>query len=727
MSGKFKEMKNEKMNFMSPITFGNRAKKKIVNPYSSFWLDDNWNTTSLETDTDVKKGIDLIKLSSYRRAISNFVSIVTGKNIPVTFVPHGDSYTDGKSVTISSKLDDKLFDSAVGLALHEGSHILLSDFDFLKNLEFNTPREYTDRAYEKGYDKNESLSQIKNLLNYIEDKRIDYFVFSTSPGYKGYYHTMYDKYFNAKIIDKALKSTEYTDENVESYMFRIVNLTNPNTDLNALNGLREIYNIIDFRNISRLENSTSAFNVALEVYNVMLNNIPDGIENVDSETGEVTYEKADGSDGNSTESGGGSSDGTTMSDEEFDDLLDSVENSEMENGSGNSSGTTIDIDFEDSNDENSNSTSNVSEDKTNKIELSDNQKKQLENAIKKQEKFLNDEITKKKVSKKDKANLDAVEKSGMEYREVGVTYNKETSWRKNGVDCIVVKNYTKELVDSDTVDMVNGWRDHQKEVDDGIRLGTILGRKLKVRTESRDTKYTRKNTGKIDKRLISQLGFGNESVFCQNFVDSYPDAFLHISVDASGSMSGDKFEKALTSVVAITKALDMIQGVDVVVSFRTTQNVSSSGRYGNDKPLILIAYDSRKDNFIKVRTLFRYLSVNGTTPEGLTFEAIMDDLIPASNERDSFFLNFSDGMPMYGNDGISYHGDSALNHTKGMVKKMRNKGIKVLSYFIGDKYGTRKSSTMSSFKTMYGRDSQFVNVTSVMEVAKTMNNKFLEK
>ena len=721
MSEKIKELKNEKMNFMSPITFGNRSKQKTVNPYSSFWLDDNWNTTSLETDTTVKKGLDLIKLSSYRRAISNFVTIVTGKNIPVTFVPHGDSYTDGKSVTISSKLDDKLFDSAVGLALHEGSHILLSDFDFLKNLEFNTPREYTDRAYEKGYDKNESLSQIKNLLNYIEDKRIDYFVFSTSPGYKGYYHTMYDKYFNAKIIDKALKSTEYTDETVESYLFRIVNLTNPNTDLNALNGLRKIYNLIDFRNISRLKDSASAFGVALDVYDVILNNIPNGIENVDSETGEVTYEKADGSEGTSTESGGGSSDGTTMSDEEFDDLLDSVENGEMKNGSGNDGESSIEIGTE-----NSNSTSNVSEDKTNKIELSDNQKKQLENAIKKQEKFLNDEITKKKVSKKDKANLDAVEKSGMEYREVGETYNKETSWRKNGIDCIVVKNYTKELVDSGTVDMVGTWRDHQKEVDDGIRLGTILGRKLKVRTESRDTKYTRKNTGKIDKRLISQLGFGNESVFCQNFVDSYPDAFLHISVDASGSMSGDKFRKALTSVVAVTKALDMIQGIDVVVSFRTTQNVSNGrNRYGTDKPLILVAYDSRKDNFIKVRTLFRYLSVNGTTPEGLTFEAIMDDLIPSTNERDSFFLNFSDGMPMYGNDGISYHGDSALNHTKGMVKKMRNKGIKVLSYFIGSSYESNR--TMESFKTMYGRDSQFVNVTSVMEVAKTMNSKFLEK
>ena len=369
MSGKFKEMKNEKMNFMSPITFGNRSNKKVVNPYSSFWLDDNWNTTSDIEDSTVKKGLDLIKLSSYRRAISNFVSIVTGKNIPVTFTSLGDSFTDGKSVTISAKLDDKLFDSAVGLALHEGSHILLSDFDFLKNLEFNVPREYIDRSDMKGFTKDETLRNIKNLLNYIEDKRIDYFVFSTSPGYKGYYHSMYDKYFNAKIIDKALKSTEYTDENVESYMFRIVNLTNPNTDLDSLNGLREIYNIIDFRNISRLKSSKETFNVALEVYNVMLNNIPNGIENVDSETGEVTYEKADGSGGDSTESDGGNSDNTTMSDEKFEDLLDSIENGEMENGSGNDGGSTINIDFEDSNDKNNNSlTANIFQLNDKKIE-----------------------------------------------------------------------------------------------------------------------------------------------------------------------------------------------------------------------------------------------------------------------------------------------------------------------------------------------------------------------
>ena len=103
----------------------------IKNNYSSFWLDNDWdNNSSIFDDEPVKKGVDLVALASYRRAVSNFVSIVTGlSDIKVTFKSSGDSYTDGKQVVISSKLDDKLFDSTVGLALHEGSHIKLSDFN----------------------------------------------------------------------------------------------------------------------------------------------------------------------------------------------------------------------------------------------------------------------------------------------------------------------------------------------------------------------------------------------------------------------------------------------------------------------------------------------------------------------------------------------------------------------------------------------------------------------
>ena len=126
--------------------------KNVSNNYSSFWMDSDWDTrnTSIfdDEEIDAKPKVDLVALASYRRAVSNFVTIVTGESgIKVKFNDGDDSYTDGKTVVIGAKLDDKLFDPSVGLALHEGSHIKLSNFEFLRNLSFNIPNEYVDRAF----------------------------------------------------------------------------------------------------------------------------------------------------------------------------------------------------------------------------------------------------------------------------------------------------------------------------------------------------------------------------------------------------------------------------------------------------------------------------------------------------------------------------------------------------------------------------------------------------
>ena len=53
------------------------------NNFSSFWFGDTFETKSLiENDVDTKPKVDHIKLAGYHRAISNFVNIVTSKNIP---------------------------------------------------------------------------------------------------------------------------------------------------------------------------------------------------------------------------------------------------------------------------------------------------------------------------------------------------------------------------------------------------------------------------------------------------------------------------------------------------------------------------------------------------------------------------------------------------------------------------------------------------------------------
>lgn len=685
-----------------------------TNNFSSFWLDSGWDNTGSvfdDVDVDVKPKTDLIALSSYRRAVGNFVGIVTGDpDIKVTFNSTGDSYTDGKKVNISAKLDDKLFDSTVGLALHEGSHIKLSDFDFLKNLDMNIPQELFVLGEKKGYYKHDVLGHVKNLLNYVEDRRIDNYIFTTSPGYKGYYHSMYNKYFYSKIIDKALGSSEHTDESYDSYEFRVINLANKNTNLKALNGLTDIWKTIDLKNISRLETTEDAFKVACDVYNIIMSNLPDGQSSTD-EYGDKQL-KPQSEVGNGDESIDSPS---KMSDEDFQEMLDN-----LEDGQGSPSGS-------------SNKKSSDLPD------LSDHQKKQLENAIKKQAKFMDGKINKKKVTKKEAKDLETIESSGMSYVDVAKNLTDRYYGKKTPTKVIMVKKLTKSLIESDTISMLSNTRysryysseeNVEGYVEDGIRLGTILGKKLQVRGESRETKWSRLDSGRIDKRLVAELGFGNERVFQNTFIESYSDAFLHISIDASGSMGGKKWDNTMTSVVAICKAVSMIQNVDVVVSFRSTQ--SNSGKWGGrsrgskEYPIVLIAYDSRVDNFSKVKTLFPHINASGTTPEGLCFEAILSDIIPTSVDRDSYFLNFSDGMPMFSNGDIDYHHDTAIDHTKKMVDEIRGMGVDVLSYFVGDSEWERERST-STFKRMYGNDAEFIDVTSVMSVSKTMNKKFLQK
>tara|TARA_B100001250_G_C19814544_1_gene797580 strand:+ start:2560 stop:4701 length:2142 start_codon:yes stop_codon:yes gene_type:complete len=699
-----------------------RSQYSSQNNYSSFWLDDQFDrhTSIFDDEEDVKPKTDLIALSSYRRAIANFVRIVTEKDISVTFKSSGDSYTDGKKVVISAKMDDKSFDPSVGLALHEGSHIVHSDFDWLKGLEHSIRQELFHIGETKGYSQNDVMGTVKGLLNYVEDRRIDNIIFTSSPGYKGYYHSMYDKYFHSKVIDKALGTDEYTDETMESYMFRIINLTNKNTNLSSLNGLREIWNTVDLKNISRLNNTEDAFGVAQDILDVIFKNLPDAEVKV-NEDGEESYEPAqDSGQGSDSSSNGGGSSDEPMSDEDFQDLLDGIESGEMKSQPKPQP------------------KEEVVETPSDKELLSPQQKKQLENAIKKQKEFMDGKTTKKNVTKKELQDLETIESSGMSYVEVGDGL-KTWDGKKQNTKCIVVREFSKQLVESGTISMVSKWKGDRYDenvkdgyetdyISEGIRLGTVLGRKLQVRGESRETKWTRLDSGRIDKRLVAELGFGNDRVFSNSFVEEYSDAFLHISIDASGSMGGKKWINTMKSVVAMTKAIDMINNVDVVVSFRTTQT-SSNGRTrrgDTTKPLILIAYDSRKDSFIKVKTLFKYLTVAGTTPEGLCYEAIMNDIVPTTNDKESYFLNFSDGMPMFGNGDVDYHGDTALNHTKKMVKEIRNRGIKVLSYFVSDS-NWNKDSESRAFKTMYGKDAEYIDITSVMSVSKTMNKKFLQK
>ena len=719
-------MKDSKINHFNPMALREKysiGSEKRTNPFSSFWSDNDWNSrrTEILDDEPIKKSIDHVALASYRRAISNFVTIVTNKSdIPVRFQSNDSSYTDGKTVVIGSKIDEKNFDPVVGLALHEGSHIKLSDFDLIRNLETNIPEEFFLRGEKVGFGRYEVLNHVKNLLNYVEDRRIDYYIFSNSPGYKGYYHSMYDKYFHSKVIDKALLTDSHTSLDWDSYIMRILNLTNKNRRLDVLPNLDKIYKtIFGGGKVKKLNTTEEALNVALEVYTLVLEVLPE-VE-LDENGNPIDTSGMDSSGEMGGENGNESN---TMSDEEFENMMDG-----LENGSGEISTS------------DSNHSANGTDSKGKPIELSERQTKQLMKAIEKQKEFNNGDTKKVgKLSKKDAGIVKTMEDAGVEKVTAGENitsgkydYNIGDYLPGKGVGVIYVKKLTQSMIDDRIFPNVLrssgywNWSDEDgnEMISKGIALGTKLGRKLQVRGEARDLKWNRLDSGKIDKRLIAELGFGNERVFSTTFVDKYSDAFLHISVDASGSMGGDKWKDSMISTIAICKAIDMIPNVDVVVSFRSTHDGNYSSRTSSTSPLILIGYDSRVDKFSKVKKMFPHIYPGGTTPEGLCFEAILKDIVPTSTNRDSYFLNLSDGMPMFSNSEINYYHEDARVHTKKMVNEIRKMGVNVLSYFIGDDYD--RSNNMEDFKSMYGSDAKFIDVTNMMNVSKTMNEKFLEK
>ena len=122
---------------------------------------------------------------------------------------------------------------------------------------------------------------------------------------------------------------------------------------------------------------------------------------------------------------------------------------------------------------------------------------------------------------------------------------------------------------------------------------------------------------------------------------------------------------------------------------------------------MLIAYDSRKDKFSKVQQLFKYLNPCGTTPEGLCFETVLDDIIKTNKGVDSYFINFSDGWKVSLTE-ISIMVDTQLFNIR-LIKKKSN-SVKVLSYFVYDGY----EGGIDNFKEMYGKSATSVDCTNLM-------------
>ena len=609
----------------------------MIQQGSAYWLKNQDSQNS---------HFNLLELASTQRAITNYVKILTGREIPVEFVdPRGDSMTDGESIEIASRINHKNVDEVVGLALHEASHCILTDFKMVKKLG-NVILQ--DHKYKHLFP---NRDHVFLFTNFMEDRRIDDFVYNSAPGYKAYYESMYESSFFNDTINKGLKGTEYRTETWESYMFRIINIFNPNSDLDALYNLRKIYDIIDLDHINRLKSTRDSIDVAMEITDIV--------------RASIIVERM-------------------INEDNFDQSV--LEKSHKKEG-----------------------------------EKNDVSKEKIKNAFQKQENFIKGKVKKSNgLTSKQLKQVDAVSKANVEIFK--------SKFDDKDINVHIIKKLTDEVIKSGLYGVFQSpssllGGEYSKCFEEGVNKGKRLLKKLQIRNESTSLESHRLKKGKIDTRRVYASDF-TEDIFKRIDRSNYKPLSVHLSIDGSGSMHGEKWRSTLINAIALGYVSSNVDNIDLVITIRTSGDLEGKHKH---VPLLIFCFDSKVNKVHDLRRITNY-RLTGSTPEGLCLDALNKFIPTSSYYLDSYLINMSDGMPNYRSiNGSEYVREEAYAHTAGVVNKIKKKNVKLLSYFISKNKNKYKTDTSECFKQMYGRDSRFVDVNNINQVTQTLNKLFLSE
>lgn len=640
--------------------------------YSEFWIPHRFFDDII--DSDVHSYEYLLKLLAIKRGMSNFVTILTHKNIPVKYSTSGDwNYTDGEEIFISPHFKTRRdFDVTAGLVLHEASHILLSDFSYFDKLYQKIPSAFYVNAKALNMTRKQLLFLCKTICNVVEDRYIDDFVKNSAPGYGGYYTALYDKFFNDDITCNNLMCTNgrYSVPSLEAYLYRVITLPSQYSSNFALPNFKKIVDIIDIPNIKRLKTTKDRFYVGFKVIEAIFKEISpivinDGFSfSRNLKLNDTKIFPADNDDGNS----------------DSDDNL------------------------------------NIPSSLENFIN------RQRSNIIK-----LPVTITAKELASALTDQMDLLDASGAELVPVKTLSD-------DSIDAVFIKRIDENYVRS-TLFKQNYTESGcilNRVIDDAIIAGKHIGKRLKVRDDINEIQLLYKKTGKLSRRTLHSAGYGNDAVFYQTETRGYSRLNLHISVDLSGSMSGKKWENTLFMLVSICYAATMVSNIDVSISFRSTvvnQNL---------RPYVFIGYDSRTDSLNKIKTIFSHIVPSGGTPEGLAFDVLFkkagSQII--STTATNYFINISDGMPAF--DGYSgepacIHTKKQINMLRNqgvfVLSYFITGNINTFSSFRPAQQTSiiDDQTAMQQFKLMYGNDSQFIEPHNIAQITKTLCQLFLKK
>lgn len=714
-----------------------------------FWLD-------LEKENSKAKitgqNASTVKLAKLANAMSNFATIINNKTIPCSIATsNSSSFTDGQTITVSADISNPLkYNVACGLVLHEASHIKLSDFGLLTNLQNDFRSDFNQMLRNKAISvelkskivnsvwsssafTNLWISTLKNIINVIEDRRIDHYMMEENSGYIEYYDSLYEEYFNTPYIEKTFSSRAMTSGSdvpsiINDYMFYIINIhshyftTSHYSDLPRLD---EIVKLVDIKRVSRFKNTAEVKEVSLNVLCEIILDVISREDNKNKKEKEKEEGKGKG-EGNSEGSNGDSSNGDSSNGKSSTNEEDKEKSEEDKEDNENSSNVDSDNNKEDneksgedneksgsgsSSDDSSDSDSNDSSDY--KVELTPKELSQIADSLAKQKKFISHEITKATITAKEDKEVQSYSTPNVDLKSTDIPQ----------VEVLTVINPSdSQFADGTINSFYSNYSDCNKVVQSGVEMGKVLAKKIKTRVESRELVTNHLRMGKLDKRRIAAAGFGTEDVFTEKSIFTYSPATIHFTIDASGSMSGKKWNSTIKLVAAIGQAFSTVNNITFKVSLRGTVDNGSSYAL----PLIIQFFDSSKMKYSVLFNRLKKITPRGSTPEGICFSAIQDKLVKGTTSTDSYLVNLSDGEPSYSAKGCYYSGTFAADHTSKQWTAIKKRNIKTLSYFISSDTISNNYSN-SIFDKCYGKDAAYIDTNSITEIAKTINGLLMKK
>ncbi len=739
-------VKASKVKKSKKVAKASKIKKstKAANESTRFWLDER-SYYRLGNRASSASLDSVLNLYTIKNTISNFVRITSKKSVKVIYAGSQSMVDKYKTVTISANLDD--FDKVVGLSLHESSHISFSVLEIYEKLYYFVNEAATNKKfpachledYKKLLVKYFAIVKddytlafnlyfiVKDLINWIEDRRIDDLQTTAFPGYTQYYEKLYSHYFYSDTISKGLKSELYRTATFDSYRFRLLNSMNDASDPKALPNLDKMIDMISIENISACKDNFASADLALDVFALIFKECKNNIENSSAKSSsdvEAEQQKSSGSSSSSSKNEDSKEDEDEGSETESSSSSKSDKNENEEDDEDENEGSSSGDDDEDSdedNDEDEDANGSGSEDEED--EMTDVEKEWLRSDIIKKMREIEDLL-----DQKDEKNKEAVEE------KVGKTISLLDSGDINilkPVDVATIGNVLSINSISEDVIQVFGnlfegryGSSVQKEfVYRGIAKGKILGKKLQIMNDEKIISTIRKENGSIDQRLLPEIGFGNARIFSSRTVENYNKLYVYLTLDSSGSMSGHDWNVTLESTAAIVTALSYVEGARVVVSTRATVNVNAIENAFN-----MVIYDSKVNNANHIRKYWHRIRATGNTPEGFVFDALMKRILADANGTDAFFINFSDGSPSCGaynweTKSVGRYGThEAVEHTRKQVEKLVKSNITVISYYISEVI-----SPNQYFDRMYGKYAHYIEVSDMNKLAHTLNKRFMNR